>query len=261
MCVVVWVEHTNKFCQRKPKCVRCEGNHSSQDCNSECIDKALCPYCSLKHAANIDVCTHFKTINSSFSRVEQSKIQSKYAEAVAAACMPTEAESKRPHTTSSSATVQTKVPPSNRLSSTTALYASVAGSSAVIVTHNRFAGLVGTVLEAQQKSTSNVTSLADPIARYKLVMGKILESEKSDQRKPLPINTILRHTPKWWWNPELNKKYLSKKKAFQSFKRYGAHTEYGAFMAAETEFSVLKRPLKSMVLMFCYWNSYRKPSN
>lgn len=78
-------EHTSKYCHRKPKCARCEGNHSTTNCNMEGIDKTLCPYCSQKHAPNIDACSHFKDINSSFSMAEKSKRQSRYATAVAIA--------------------------------------------------------------------------------------------------------------------------------------------------------------------------------
>lgn len=79
------LKHTSKYCNKKPKCNKCQGAHLSQDCTAAGVDATICPYCTQSPNHNINVCPEFKSFNSSFNREEHRKRQLKYSEAVAAA--------------------------------------------------------------------------------------------------------------------------------------------------------------------------------
>lgn len=144
-------EHTDKYCHRKFKCARCEGTHNFKDCTAEGVDKSLFPYCSLNHAPNIDVCDHFKTINSCYSRAGQSKRHARYAEAVASVRDAAPDQDTNDNF------------PKIMQVSTSSSYASLAiSSTAITPTNNRFSVLSETSGTSQQPNQIPATARVQP---------------------------------------------------------------------------------------------------
>lgn len=48
--------HTQKFCQRQAKCVKCAGNHMTAECNKNENFKPVCANCNEAHPANYRGC-------------------------------------------------------------------------------------------------------------------------------------------------------------------------------------------------------------
>lgn len=55
--------HTSKYCNRKPRCVKCAGDHHTKDCQRKTKDGAVkCVLCQENHPANYKGCAHYKTL-------------------------------------------------------------------------------------------------------------------------------------------------------------------------------------------------------
>jgi hypothetical protein len=54
--------HTKSYCSRKPKCVKCGGDHFSNECNKSRDSPATCANCGLSHTANYRGCAVYKEL-------------------------------------------------------------------------------------------------------------------------------------------------------------------------------------------------------
>lgn len=55
--------HTRKYCFRKPKCIKCAGDHASSNCErKERSDSVKCILCDGNHPANYKGCTVYKEL-------------------------------------------------------------------------------------------------------------------------------------------------------------------------------------------------------
>ena len=55
--------HTSKFCNRRPRCVKCAEEHHTKDCQRKNRDNAVkCVLCSGNHPANYRGCVHYKAL-------------------------------------------------------------------------------------------------------------------------------------------------------------------------------------------------------
>lgn len=54
--------HTQKYCAKEPRCVRCTGKHFTKDCNKPKDAKPKCVHCGENHPANYRGCTVAKEI-------------------------------------------------------------------------------------------------------------------------------------------------------------------------------------------------------
>lgn len=56
-------EHTQKYCNRKPRCVKCAGDHLTKNCQRTTEDdKVKCVLCNGSHPANYKGCKHYKDL-------------------------------------------------------------------------------------------------------------------------------------------------------------------------------------------------------
>lgn len=66
-------EHTQKYCNRNPRCVKCAGNHLTQLCTKPSETKATCANCNSDHPANYRGCQVAKQLQQ--LRSTQNKIK------------------------------------------------------------------------------------------------------------------------------------------------------------------------------------------
>lgn len=56
-------DHTQKYCHRDPRCVKCAGDHLTKDCSRKVKDKHVkCVLCSENHSANYKGCKIYKEL-------------------------------------------------------------------------------------------------------------------------------------------------------------------------------------------------------
>lgn len=48
--------HTQKYCAKQPRCVRCTGKHHTKDCNKSKNEQPKCVHCGEAHPANFKGC-------------------------------------------------------------------------------------------------------------------------------------------------------------------------------------------------------------
>lgn len=52
--------HTQRYCHKKPRCVRCTGDHASKDCPNHRDQPPICLHCEQQHPANYKGCSVYK---------------------------------------------------------------------------------------------------------------------------------------------------------------------------------------------------------
>ncbi|CAG4948021.1 unnamed protein product [Colias eurytheme] len=71
--------HTQKYCSKEPRCVKCTGKHLTKDCNKPTTMKPKCVHCGEPHPANYRGCTVAKELqiikNKSIKRNVQPNLQ------------------------------------------------------------------------------------------------------------------------------------------------------------------------------------------
>lgn len=66
--------HTQKFCGREAKCVKCAGNHLTVECKKPANTKPVCANCSENHPANYRGCTIAKELQKRRDNVSKTKM-------------------------------------------------------------------------------------------------------------------------------------------------------------------------------------------
>jgi hypothetical protein len=65
--------HTQKHCQRQPRCVKCAGKHLTADCKKKTRAKPKCANCNLEHPASYRGCEVTKTFKARRNKLIQDK--------------------------------------------------------------------------------------------------------------------------------------------------------------------------------------------
>lgn len=65
--------HTQKYCQKEPRCVKCTGKHLTKDCNKPLEEKPKCVHCGEAHPANYRGCIVAKEMQSMKNKSMQKK--------------------------------------------------------------------------------------------------------------------------------------------------------------------------------------------
>ncbi|XP_076265214.1 uncharacterized protein LOC143199341 [Rhynchophorus ferrugineus] len=67
--------HTQKFCKREPRCVKCSGKHITGECKKPKGTKAKCANCNEAHPASYRGCVVAKTFQERRNKISQAKEQ------------------------------------------------------------------------------------------------------------------------------------------------------------------------------------------
>lgn len=70
-------QHTSKYCTRKPKCIKCLGEHKTADCKNELINHSVCAYCHEQHEAKQQACPFFRKVNRDFFNMQREQLHQK----------------------------------------------------------------------------------------------------------------------------------------------------------------------------------------
>lgn len=62
------IGHSQNYCNKSPRCVKCGGNHEFKNCNLSRSDQAKCANCAGPHTANYRGCPAFKSRGNTASR-------------------------------------------------------------------------------------------------------------------------------------------------------------------------------------------------